>query len=209
MKGHRYDFRQLKDHTTSPLPRARGGRTEMRAARNPDVYKAVSGDAPYAAGDLKAPGARGKRRAARTRDGKARDVVSGAPVKHRADRRARGIQKRADGGYTGPYSGATGYVPAATPLAPGRFTAPAVPNTPDFTQQLALASIPLLGKNKGDDSKAEGQGLIGGIKLPDGGTLGDATSDALQDFRMDALGLSAARGGMVRKRGGYVRSKKK
>jgi hypothetical protein len=199
MKGHHYDFRQLKDHTTSPVPRARGGRTEMRAAHNPDVYKAVSGDAPYAAGDLKAPGARGKRRAARTRDGKARDAVSGAPVKHRADRRARGIQKRADGGYTGPYSGATGYVPAATPLAPGRFTAPAVPNTPDFTQQLALASIPLLGKNKDNDSKAEGQGIISGIKMPSGGTLGDATQDFFQD-------LGDWRGGAVRKHGGHVRN---
>jgi hypothetical protein len=93
MKGHHCDFRQLKDHTTPPPPvrRARGGRTEMRVSGNPDVYKEVSGDAPYAADDLKAPGARGKRRAARTRDGKARDAVSGAPVKHRADRRARGV----------------------------------------------------------------------------------------------------------------------
>ena len=57
-----------------------------------------------------------------------------------------------------------------------------------------------------DDFERRGQGLIGGIKLPGGGTLGDATSDALQDFRMDTLGLSAARGGMVRKRGGYVRA---
>jgi MFS family permease len=55
------------------------------------------------------------------------------------------------------------------------------------------------------DSKDGGQGLIGGIKLPGGGTLGDATSDALQDFRMDTLGPSAARGGAVRKRGGQVR----
>ena len=30
MKGHHYDFRQLKNHTTSPVPRARGGRTEMQ-----------------------------------------------------------------------------------------------------------------------------------------------------------------------------------
>jgi hypothetical protein len=39
VKGHHYDFRELKNHTTSPLPRARGGRTEMRAAGNPDVFK--------------------------------------------------------------------------------------------------------------------------------------------------------------------------
>jgi hypothetical protein len=36
MKGHCYDFRQLKDHTTSPLPRARGGRTQIRVAGNPE-----------------------------------------------------------------------------------------------------------------------------------------------------------------------------
>jgi hypothetical protein len=113
--------------------------------------------------------------------------------------------KRADGGYTGPYSGASGYVPAAAPIAPGRFTAPAVPNQPDYTSQMINA----IGTGGKGDSKDGGQGLIGGIKMPGGGTLGDATSDALQDFRMDTLGLSAARGGMVRKRGGHVRSKKK
>jgi hypothetical protein len=108
-------------------------------AGNPDVFKEADGEEAYAEGDLKAPGPRGKRRAARTRDGRARDAVSGAPVKHRADRRARGIQKRADGGYTGPYSGASGYVPAAAPIAPGRFTAPAVPNQPDYTSQMINA----------------------------------------------------------------------
>jgi hypothetical protein len=59
----------------------------------------------------------------------------------------RGIQKRADGGYTGPYSGVTGYVPAAAPIAPGRFTAPAVPNQPVYTGQMINA----IGTwNKGD-----------------------------------------------------------
>ena len=106
-------------------------------------------------GDLKAPGARGKRRAARTRDGKARDAVSGAPVKHRADRRARGVQKRADGGYAGPYSGATGYVPVvAMPTA--HWSGPAVPQTPDYTPQLINAGIGMLGK-KDDDSKGRGR----------------------------------------------------
>ena len=48
MKGHHYDFRELKNHTTSPVPRARGGRTEMRAAGNPDVFKEADGEEAYA-----------------------------------------------------------------------------------------------------------------------------------------------------------------
>ena len=114
MKGHHYDFRELKNHTTSPVPRARGGRTQMRAAGNPDVFKEADGEEAYAEGDLRAPATRGKRRAARPRSRNERKTLgsmAGVTPKHRADRRARGIQKRADSGYTGPYSGATGYVP--------------------------------------------------------------------------------------------------
>ena len=94
--------------------------------------------------------------------------MSGKAVKHRADKPRRGVQKRADGGYAGPYSGATGYVPAAAPIA-ARFTAPAVPNQPDYTQQM----INMLGHDW--PNSKDGEGLISGIKMPGGGTLGDAT----------------------------------
>ena len=188
MKGHHYDFRELKNHTTSPVPRARGGRTQMRAAGNPDVFKEAEGEEAYAEGDLRAPATRGKRRAARPRSRNERKTLgsmAGVTPKHRADRRARGIQKRADSGYTGPYSGATGYVPVvAMPTA--HWSGPAVPQTPDYTPQLINAGIGMLGK-KDDNLKAE-EGIISGIKMPGGGTLGDATNDALQDFRMDTSG---------------------
>jgi len=164
---HHHSFADLRDAIFAPKPakRARGGRTEMRVSGNPDVYKEADGDASYATGDLKAPGTRGKRRAARARSRtKTLGAMSGARPKHRADKRARGGRKRfADGGGAAPYGGL------------GRDSS----------------------KND-DDSKADGQGIIGSIRLPGGGTLGDATSDALQDFRMDTLGRAEARGGRVK-----------
>jgi hypothetical protein len=176
-----------------PRPRrARGGKIEMRSAGGTDVDR----DQP-----------RRSRRATAGRSGKSKAMaMPGEAVRYRADRAPRRKQKLADGGVPGgasamPYGGATGYVPVVQ-LQPAHFSAPAVPpQQPDYTAQM----IGLLGKHD-DDSKADGQGIIGGIKLPGGGTVGDATSDALQDFRMDTLGLSAARGGMVRKRGGHVRA---
>src|SRR6185312_450299 len=90
MKIH-HSFADVRDAIFAPKPakRARGGRTEMRVSGNPDVYKEADGGAPYATGDLKAPGTRGKRRAARARSGaKTLGAMSGARPKHRADKRA-------------------------------------------------------------------------------------------------------------------------
>jgi len=173
-----------------PRPRrARGGKIEMRSAGGSDVDR----DQP--------------RRSRRATGGRSREkstTIAGEAVKHRADKKPR-RPRFADGGSTGgtPYSSGVMLIPIPqTQITPGRFTAPAVPNQPDLNQQLINAGIGMLGTKKDNDSKDGGQGLIGSIKLPGDGTLGDVTSDALQDFRMDTLGLSAARGGMVRRRGG-------
>jgi hypothetical protein len=202
MKKHLHEFHDIRraaldlggrDDIPRPVPRARGGRTAMRSAGGADVDR----DQPR----------RSKRRATSGRSGKSKAMaMSGEAVRYRGDRAPRRKQKLADGGVPGgasamPYGGAPGYVPVVQ-LQPAHFSAPAVPNQPDYTQQM-MNAIGTWGKG---DSKDGGQGLIGGIKLPGGGTLGDATSDALQDFRMDTLGLSAARGGMVRKCGGNVRA---
>jgi hypothetical protein len=210
---HHHSFADLRDAIFAPKPakRARGGRTEMRVSGNPDVYKEADGDASYATGDLKAPGTRGKRRAARARSRtKTLGAMSGARPKHRADKRARGGRKRfADGGGAAPYGGASSPLagfPSFIPnvqITPGHGAPP--PPAPiqdnNFAQQLGLAALSGLGRDSSkndDDSKADGQGIIGSIRLPGGGTLGDATSDALQDFRMDTLGRAEARGGRVK-----------
>ena len=143
------------------------------------------------------------RRSRRATGGRSREkstTIAGEAVKHRADKKPR--QPRfADGGSTSgmPYISGVMLIPIPqTQMAPGRFTAPAVPNQPDYTQQM-INAIGTWGKG---DSKEGGQGLIGGIKLPGGGTLGDATQDFFQD-------LGDWRGGAVRKRGGQVRGPQK
>jgi hypothetical protein len=148
--------------------RARGGKIEMRLSGGADVDR----DQPCRS-----------RRAAGGRSRKTKPMaMSGEAVKHRADRAPRRKQKLADGGVPGgasamPYGGAPGYVPVVQ-LQPAHFSAPAVPpQQPDYTPQL----IGLLCKHD-DDSKADGQGIIGAIKLPGGGTVGDATQDFFQDL---------------------------
>jgi hypothetical protein len=190
-KAETFASRRAAVLTPKPVKRARGGRTE-RSPGGADVDH----DQP-----------RRSRRPTGERSRKTPGAMSGAAAKHRADRPSRRRQKFADGGapYSAsamPYGGGPSFIPAVQ-VASGRFTAPAVPNQPDYTQQM----INMLGHDW-PDSKADGEGLISGIRLPGGGTLGDATSDALQDFRMDTLGLSAARGGMVRKRGGRIERRK-
>jgi hypothetical protein len=192
MKIHR-DFTDIKNATLDtggrddiPRPRrARGGKIEMRSPGGADV----DADQP-----------RRPRRATGGRSRKSKSLpVAGETAKHRADRAPRRKQKLADGGVPGgasgmPYGGAGGYVPVVA-LPTARFSAPAVPNTPDNTPAMFNTAIGWLKNNneKDDDS----QGLISGIKLPGGGTIGDA----LQDFREDTLGLDENRGGAVRKRG--------
>lgn len=209
MRRLHHSFADLRTDIFAPKPakQARGGRTEMRVSGNPDVYREADGEASYATGDLKAPGTGGKHRRARTR-GEAKTVgaMSGTPAKHRADKRPRGGRKRfADGGGAAPYGGAgspfaTSFMPTIQ-LTPGHGAPP--PPAPmqdnNFAQQLGLAALSGLNKDssKNDD---DSQGIIGSIRLPGGGTLGDATSDALQDFRMDTLGRAEARGGRVKQR---------
>jgi hypothetical protein len=186
MKIHR-DFNDIKNATLDtggrddiPRPRrARGGKIEMRSPGGADV----DADQP-----------RRPRRATGRRGGKSKSLlVAGETAKHRADRAPRRKQKLADGGVPGgasgmPYGGGVGYVPVMA-LPTARFSAPSVPNNqPDYTQSL----VGLLGK---DFPKGNGQGLISGIKLPGGGTVGDATQDFFQD-------IGDWRGGAVRKRSG-------
>jgi hypothetical protein len=191
------DWHDVRNATLDPggrddIPRPRracGGKIEMR---------------PPGGADVDADQPRRPRRATGARSRKSKSLpVAGETAKHRVDRAPRRKQKLADGGVPGgasgmPYGGNGGYVPAVA-LPTARFSAPAVPNTPDNTPQMLNTAIGWLKNNneKDDDS----QGLISGIKLPGGGTIGDATQDALQDFREDTLGLDENRGGAVRKRG--------
>jgi hypothetical protein len=168
-----------RDDIPRPKPRARGGRTEMRPSGGADVDH----------DQLQ----RSRRAADGSRSSKSVHVA-GETAKHRVDRATRRKQKKlASGGTSGgasamPYGGGGGYVPVVA-LPTARFSAPAVTNNqPDYTQSL----VGLLGK---DFPKGNGQGLISGIKLPGGGTVGDATQDFFQD-------IGDWRGGAVRKRSG-------
>jgi hypothetical protein len=92
---HHANFRTLKDHTLAEPVRRRtsGGRTQMKVAGNPDVFKEAEGEEDYAKGDERKKGGRAK-------DKKAGGTVhrmAGDPVKARLDRPSR--RKRfADGG---------------------------------------------------------------------------------------------------------------
>jgi hypothetical protein len=166
-----------------PRPRrARGRKIEMRSAGGADVDR----DQP-----------RRSRRATAGRSREKSTTIAGEAVKHRADKKPR-RPRFADGGSTSgmPYGSGMMLIPIPqTQIAPGRFTAPAVPNQPDYTGQM-INAIGTWGRG---DSKDGNQGVTGGIKLPGGGTLGDATQDFFQD-------LGDWRGGAVRKRGGHVRA---
>jgi hypothetical protein len=93
MKRHYNNFRSLKDCTFDepPVRRARGGRTEMKVAGNPDVFKEVEGEEDYAKGDASGKSGRAKHK----KTGGAVHRMSGGLVKARADRRSR--RKFADG----------------------------------------------------------------------------------------------------------------
>ena len=119
-----YASRRAAVLTPKPVKRARGGRTE-RSPGGADVDH----DQP-----------RRSRRPTGERSRKTLGAMSGAAAKHRADRPSRRRQKFADGGapYSAsamPYGGGPSFIPAVQ-VAPGRFTAPAVPNQPDYTQQM-------------------------------------------------------------------------
>jgi hypothetical protein len=143
MKGHHYNFRELKDSTITPPPlkRARGGRTELE------------GRDSYAEGDPKTPRARSKRRAAGPRGRTALGHMTGGGVKHRADRPARG---RASGGSSG-YSG-----PIPPELLSPTFTIthgngpPPPPNIPvdQSSAQLLNAATSLLGKSNATNNNS-------------------------------------------------------
>jgi hypothetical protein len=138
MKIHR-DFNDIKNATLDtggrddiPRPRrARGGKIEMRSPGGADV----DADQP-----------RRPRRATGGRSRKSKSLlVAGETAKHRADRAPRRKQKLADGGVPGglsgaPYGGGIGYVPIVQPLQ-DRFSAPAVPNTPDNTPAMFNTAI--------------------------------------------------------------------
>jgi len=48
---HHHDFRRLKNATLEPTRRSRGGRTDMKVAGNPDVFKEAEVEEDYAKGD--------------------------------------------------------------------------------------------------------------------------------------------------------------
>jgi hypothetical protein len=174
MKGNRYDFRALKDHTTGrpPAPRARGGRTKMPAAGNPDVFKQDDGGEGYAAGDLKTP-ARGKRRTTRARNGKALGAMSGATPKHRADRVPRRKKFAVGGGAASsePLAGMMSVLPVV-PITPGHTMPAAGAPPPDFGQQMINAGIGMLGKNwpKNDDDSKNQKSVDTGYAVYSNGT---------------------------------------
>jgi hypothetical protein len=90
---HHANFRTLKDHTLAePVRRrARGGRTRMKVAGNPDVFKEAEGEEDYARGDERKKGGRARHKKA----GGAVHRMAGGPVKARLDRPRR---RKADGG---------------------------------------------------------------------------------------------------------------
>jgi hypothetical protein len=61
---HHANFRALKDSTydDEPVRRARGGRTNMKVAGNPDVFKEAEGEEDYASGDERKKGGRARRK---------------------------------------------------------------------------------------------------------------------------------------------------
>jgi hypothetical protein len=205
MKGHRYDFRALKDHTTGrpPAPRARGGRTEMPAAGNPDVFKEDDGGEGYAAGDLKTP-ARGKRRTTRARNGKALGAMSGATPKHRADRVPRRKKFAVGGGAASsePLAGMMSVLPVV-PITPGHTMPAAGAPPPDFGQQMINAGIGMLGKNwpKNDDDSKNQKSVDTGYAVYSNGTP------------IGIKGVAPFAGGpddvSAQKRGGRVKSKQR
>jgi hypothetical protein len=89
---HHANFRALKNSTfeDKPVQRARGGRTGLVAAGNPDVLAEAEGKEPYAKGDEHKKSGRAKRKTGGTVH-----CMAGGPVKARGDRRRR---KFADGG---------------------------------------------------------------------------------------------------------------
>jgi hypothetical protein len=151
MKQHYENFRALKDDTTAPAPpparRARGGRTEMRVAGNPDVFKEAEGEEPYDKGDLK-PGTRGRRRAPRARSEKAKSLgtMSGATPKHRADKQARGGRKKLASGGGSSLFGNPWISPVAITHGHG---APNPPPAPQDQSAQQIASLSNAMKNSG------------------------------------------------------------
>jgi hypothetical protein len=96
MKHHpHHTFADLREAIFAPPPakRARNGRTEMKVAGNPDVFKEAEGEEDYAKGDERKKSGRAKHH---RKDGGAVHRMVGGPVKARADRRSR--RKFADGG---------------------------------------------------------------------------------------------------------------
>jgi hypothetical protein len=67
--------------------RKSGGRTDMKVAGNPDVFKEAEGEEPYDKGDEKKHG--GKVKHKRASGGKVIGLMTGGAVKQRQDRPAR------------------------------------------------------------------------------------------------------------------------
>jgi hypothetical protein len=204
MKQHYDNFRALKDDTTAPMPppvrRARGGRTEMRVAGNPDVVKEAEGEEPYDKGDLK-PGTRGKRRAARARSKKTKSlgIMSGSPPKHRADKRARGGRKKlASGGGSSSLFGNPWISSVAITPGHGAPNPPPVPQD-QSAQQIAAFSNAI--KNTGSSGNSNNNNFT-----PD---LGYEIFDNGQAVGVKGIGpIAGGRDDIsAQKRGGRVRDK--
>ena len=137
--------------------------------------------------------------------------MTGVAPQHRADRASRRKQKFADGGApyapsATPYGGVVSYVPAVQ-LAPGHFTPPAVPSTPDFTQQLMTAGIANFGKNWGTNNENDSNG-----KSPDLGyaIYSNGTPIGIKGIAPFAGGpqdisVGSKRGGRIERRNGRKR----
>lgn len=85
MKGHKSEHH--KHHGKHHEKKASGGRTELEAGGNPDVFKEAEGKEDYAKGDEKKHG--GKVKHKRANGGKVIGLMTGGAVKPRMDRAAR------------------------------------------------------------------------------------------------------------------------
>jgi hypothetical protein len=192
--------RELKDYTTAtPMRRASGGRTEMRVAGNPDVFKEAEGEEPYDKGDLK-PGTRGKRRAARARSEKTKSlgIMSGATPKHRADKRARGGRKKlASGGGSSSLFGNPWISSVAITPGHGAPNPPPIPQDQSAQQMAAFANAIGKSNSGGGSGQSNKPQDLGYALYDDSVPIGIR---GVAPFAGSAQDISASkRGGRVRK----------
>jgi hypothetical protein len=176
-----------------PIPRARGGKIEMRSAGGTDVDR----------DQLRRP----KRRATGGRSGAKSVVMSGPHPKHRADRAPRG-KKRASGGSSSSSSSGLsfGALPGGIPWLPSIAITPGrgAPNPPPVSQDQGAQQMAAFANAIGKTNSGGGSGQsnkpqdLGYAVYSDGTPIGIRGIAPFADAAQD---ISAS------KRGGRVRGK--